>query len=75
MGDQFSLNFFKENVMKFHKGNRAKLIEKYTLLLLKLKISSAINEAVEIFKVRATSDISGQVRFTGMKALKENYKS
>nr|MBP6315912.1 M1 family metallopeptidase [Chitinophagaceae bacterium] len=71
MGDQFSLNFFKENVMKFHKGNRAKLIEKYTLLLLKLNISSAINEAVEIFKVRATSDISGQVRFTGMKALKE----
>ena len=40
MGDQFSLNFFKENLMKFHKGNRVKLIEKYTLLLLKLNSSA-----------------------------------
>ena len=77
MGDQFSLNFFKENLMKFHKGNRVKLIEKYTLLLLKLNSSATINEAAELFKLRASSDISGQVRYAAMKALKDivNHKT
>ncbi len=71
VGDSYSLDFFKNNLMRVFKNSRARLIEKYTLLLIKLNNDEMMQEAISTFKQRATSDGSGLVRYTAMKSLKE----
>ncbi|MBK6820088.1 MAG: M1 family metallopeptidase [Bacteroidetes bacterium] len=71
MGREQSIPFFKSNMMKVYKGNRAKLIEKYTMLLIKINDNNHINDAINTFKQRAVDDQSAYVRLTAMKSLKE----
>ena len=76
MGREQSIGFFKSNMMKVYKSNRAKLIEKYTILLIKVNDNNHINDALNIYKQRAVEDQSGYVRLTAMKSIKEinNYR-
>ncbi|MCC7030647.1 MAG: hypothetical protein IT257_10095 [Chitinophagaceae bacterium] len=71
MGDQFSLEFLTAQMMKVYKQNRAKVIEKYNLLLIKLNNEVAIDTGIALLKQRATADASGFVRYTAMRSLKE----
>ena len=74
LGNQNSLSFFKDNLMKVFKINRAKLIENYNFLLLNLKIENEMDEAINTFKIRASTDQSAIVRYQAMKALSDMLK-